>query len=143
MPSMYLDTSKVLKFEDCGKHCRSWEFPLWGLNSFYLVLQGFFTCLQGAVAHWPNRIYSCYLGLLYKEKFNTNRSTPSEGQSDSARQSFLTMVIRFCIRSFCVATKAFVVHCREDSHSHWGSIQLRAEVLQRCTRPKMGQGWNS
>ena len=45
----------LLKFEDCGEHCRSWEFPHSGLDSGFRFVLGFFTCLQGAVVHWPNR----------------------------------------------------------------------------------------
>ena len=50
-----------MEFEDCGKHCRSWEFPHSGLDS------GLFTCFQGAVLHWPNSnfIGVIYLGLSY------------------------------------------------------------------------------
>ena len=59
----------VLEFEDCGEHCHSWEFPHSGLDSGFHFVLGFFTCLQGAVLHWPNSnfIGVIYLGLLYRK----------------------------------------------------------------------------
>ena len=76
----------VLKSEDCGEHCCSWEFQSSGLDRKFQFLLVFFTCLQGAVVHWPNRIYHCSgSGTRILEKFNTNGSTLSEGQSGSCK----------------------------------------------------------
>ena len=46
----------VLEFENCGKHCRSWEFQDSGLDRRFWFVFVFFTHLQGAVLHWPNGI---------------------------------------------------------------------------------------
>ena len=46
----------LLEFGDCGKHCRSWEFWDSGLDRRFRFVLVFFTCLQGAVLHWPNGI---------------------------------------------------------------------------------------
>ena len=60
---------KLLEFEDCGEHCHSWEFLHLGLDSGFCFVLEFFTCLQGAVLHWPNSnfIGVIYLGLLYRK----------------------------------------------------------------------------
>ena len=47
----------LLKSEDCGKHCCSWEIWSSGLDRGFQFVLVFFTCLQGAVLHRPNKIY--------------------------------------------------------------------------------------
>ena len=61
----------LLEFEDCGEHCRLWEFPLSGLDSGFCFVLRFFTCLQGAVVHWPNRnLLVLSIRDYYTGKFN-------------------------------------------------------------------------
>ena len=60
---------------NCGEHRRSWEFPLSGLDRCFRFVLVFFTHLQGAVAHWPNRIYWCYLsGTIIQRRNSTIHS---------------------------------------------------------------------
>ena len=70
----------------CGKHHHSWEFLLSGLNSFCfcLVLKVFFTCLQGAVMHWPNRVYWCYLSGTIIQRRNSTSHTSAQPSASQA-----------------------------------------------------------
>ena len=50
----------VLEFEDCGEHCRSWEFPNLGLDRHFVSLHPFARC---SVVHWPNGNYLSFAYL--------------------------------------------------------------------------------
>ena len=79
--------SGLLEFEDCGKHCHSWEFWSLSLDRQFWFLLAFFTHLQGAAVHWPNRIYHCSgSGTSISENLN---NVPTFEHSQQLNWAFL------------------------------------------------------